>query len=125
MLSAAAYAASPRTYLESDRGVYLRNTLNMARYRPFGVGLGDWQSQYPVFRSVRRSADFTDQGLEVQVRRAHSDHVQFLGEAGWPGFVLWLAYGISIQNVPLMITNTVSAVVSTAAIVVVHRFGRA
>ena len=41
------------------------------------------------------------------------------------GFVLWLAYGISIHNVPLMLTNTVAAVVSAATIVVVRRFQRA
>lgn len=41
------------------------------------------------------------------------------------GFVLWLAYGIAIRNVPLMITNTVSAAVCTATILVVLRFRRA
>ena len=41
------------------------------------------------------------------------------------GFVLWLAYGIAIRNVPLMITNTVAAAVCTATILVVLRFRRA
>lgn len=83
------YLARPRTYLESDRGTYLLNTLNMVRYHPAGVGLGDWQTYYPVYRRYHRSVAFDDRH---QVRRAHSDHVQFLGEAGWPGLAFWLAF---------------------------------
>jgi MtN3 and saliva related transmembrane protein len=41
------------------------------------------------------------------------------------GFVLWLAYGIAIRNVPLIVTNTVSTAVCTATILVVLRFRRA
>ena len=41
------------------------------------------------------------------------------------GFLLWLAYGIAIANVPLIVTNTASALVSTATILVVLRFRRA
>ena len=41
------------------------------------------------------------------------------------GFLLWLAYGIAIRNVPLMVTNTVSAAVRAATILVVLRFRRA
>ncbi len=78
-----------RAYLATDRGTYLANTLNMARHHPFGVGLGDWQTQYPVFRKHNRDMSFS---LRFQTRRAHSDHVQFLGEAGWPGLALWLAF---------------------------------
>lgn len=85
-VSTAALIADPATYLESDRGLYLRNTLNMARHNPFGVGLGDWQIQYPLYRLHERHRFFD---LEHQVRRAHSDHVQILGEGGWPGLVLW------------------------------------
>ena len=84
-----AYAADPATYLESDRGVYLRNTLNMVRHRPWGVGAGDWQTQYPVYRLHDRYRSFND---THEVRRAHSDHVQILGESGWLGFGLWLAF---------------------------------
>jgi MtN3 and saliva related transmembrane protein len=40
------------------------------------------------------------------------------------GFVLWLAYGIAIRNVPLIVTNTVSTAVCTATILVVLRFRR-
>ncbi|MEM1182585.1 MAG: O-antigen ligase family protein [Acidobacteriota bacterium] len=79
--------AKPAAYLESDRGVYLRNTLAMVAERPLGVGLGDWQTEYPVYRAVGREVAFD--GLH-QVRRAHADHVQMLGELGWPGLVLWL-----------------------------------
>jgi O-antigen ligase len=76
----------PASYLESDRGTYLLNTLNMVRHNPMGVGLGDWQTHYPIYRLHDPTRSFTP---DFQVRRAHSDHVQFLGETGWPGLLLW------------------------------------
>lgn len=84
--SIASYLAQPSTLLDSDRGVYLRNTLAMVEDRPFGVGLGDWQTWYPVYRRHDRYRAFDD---TFQVRRAHGDHVQLLGELGWPGLALW------------------------------------
>lgn len=83
------YLTQPRAFLESDRGTYLLNTLNMTRYHPMGVGLGDWQTHYPVFRLHGRDIYFNE---EFRVRRAHSDHTQVLGEAGWPGLALWLLF---------------------------------
>ncbi len=88
-VSLAAYVAHPSTYLKSDRGVYLRNTLNMVRHRPWGVGTGDWQTQYPVYRLHDRYRSFDE---VHEVRRAHSDHVQILGENGWLGLAVWLAF---------------------------------
>jgi MtN3 and saliva related transmembrane protein len=38
------------------------------------------------------------------------------------GFLLWLAYGIAIENAALIIPNTIAAVVSAATIVVSRRF---
>ena len=38
------------------------------------------------------------------------------------GFLLWLAYGIAIENAALIIPNTIAAVVSAATIVVARRF---
>jgi hypothetical protein len=80
------YATNPAAYLASDRGLYLQNTLDMAAHHPLGVGLGDWQTMYPAHRVVEGPNDFSEQ---FQVRRAHSDHVQVLGELGWPGIALW------------------------------------
>lgn len=84
-----AFATHPSTFLESDRGTYLRNTVHMVGDHPFGVGLGNWQTHYPVYRLHHRERSFDD---HFQVRRAHSDHVQVLGEAGWLGLVLWLSW---------------------------------
>ncbi|MBZ0113421.1 MAG: O-antigen ligase family protein [Thermoanaerobaculia bacterium] len=83
------YLLEPASYLTSDRGTYLLNTLNMARHHPFGVGLGDWQTAYPLYRLRDRYRAFDD---SFEVRRAHSDHVQFLGEGGWIGMSLWVAF---------------------------------
>ncbi|HVM70003.1 MAG TPA: SemiSWEET family transporter [Gaiellaceae bacterium] len=41
------------------------------------------------------------------------------------GFLLWLAYGISIANVVLIIPNTVAAFVIVATMVVALRYRRA
>lgn len=87
------YVTAPTRYLDSDRGIYLRNTIHMARHHPWGVGLGDWQTHYPVYRVVGRDVAFDDR---FQVRRAHSDHVQFLGEGGWPGALLWLGFALTL-----------------------------
>ena len=84
-----AFGAEPTSFLESDRGVYLRNTLNMVRHRPWGVGAGDWQTHYPVYRLHDRYRSFDE---VYEVRRAHSDHVQILGEGGWLGLAVWLAF---------------------------------
>lgn len=78
--------------LRGDRTTSLLNTLEMARVRPFGVGLGDWQTHYPVYWSHNRYKSFTE---EVQVRRAHSDYVQLLDETGWQGLALWVLLLIS------------------------------
>ncbi len=88
-LSLVAYVAQPSAYWESDRGVYLRNTLNMVRHRPWGVGAGEWQTQYPVYRLHHRYRAFDE---VYEVRRAHSDHVQILGESGWLGLAVWIAF---------------------------------
>lgn len=92
-MSAVTLVASPTGYLESDRGIYLRNTLNMALHNPWGVGLGDWQTHYPLYRLHGRDVAFDDR---FQVRRAHADHVQFLGEGGWPGAFLWAGFILSV-----------------------------
>lgn len=88
LASAARYVLEPAALLETDRGVYLRNTLEMVADRPWGVGFGDWQTWYPVYRRHDRYRAFDE---TFQARRAHGDHVQMLGELGWPGLALWWA----------------------------------
>jgi uncharacterized protein with PQ loop repeat len=66
--------------------------------------------------------------LQIRAIRAHgSSHAVSVGyqQILLVGFLLWLAYGIAIRNVPLMVTNTVSAAVCAATILVVLRFRRA
>jgi len=38
------------------------------------------------------------------------------------GFVLWLAYGIALENFALIVPNTIAALVSASTIVIVLRF---
>lgn len=40
------------------------------------------------------------------------------------GFVLWLAYAVAIENVALMVPNTIALVVSATTVAVVRRYRR-
>ncbi len=81
------YFKSPSRLLSSDRGTYLRNSLYMARKNLLGVGIGNWGFAYPLYRHFQPKLFFTQ---DVQVRRAHGDYAQMLGETGWPGLLLFL-----------------------------------
>ena len=81
------YLKSPSRFLESDRGIYLRNSINMAEKNRFGVGIGNWEFAYPAYRKVGQDYFFTKW---IQVRRAHGDYAQMLGETGWIGLGIFL-----------------------------------
>ena len=81
------YFKKPSSFLTSDRGTYLRNSIYMAQKNLFGVGIGNWGFAYPVYRYFQPKVCFNE---FVQARRAHGDYAQMLGETGWPGLVLWL-----------------------------------
>ncbi len=87
------YVSSPSLYLQSDRGVYAANTVEMVLDRPLGAGAGNWFVLYPVYRVHGRDVGFLE---HVQVRRAHSDHIQMLGELGWAGAALWLGFVVAV-----------------------------
>ncbi len=64
--------------------------------------------------------------VRVVVRRRDSAGVSI----AWPavlfvGFVLWLLYGLVIDDVPLIVTNAVSGLVCLFTIAVLVRFRRA
>jgi O-antigen ligase len=82
------YFKEPAKFLTSDRGTYLRNSIYMANQNLFGVGIGNWGFAYPVYRHFQPKKLFNKQ---IQVRRAHGDYAQMLGEIGWPGFMLWVS----------------------------------
>jgi hypothetical protein len=86
-------ASAKADYLDdwsgSDRATYLLNSVAMAQDRPLGVGLGDWQTHYPVHRRWNAAVAFSE---TVQPRRAHGDHAQLMAELGLPGLVLWVGF---------------------------------
>lgn len=82
-----AYFKAPSKFLACDRGTYFRNSLYMARKNLLGVGIGNWGFAYPVYRHFQPKLCFNP---DVQVRRAHGDYAQMLGETGWPGLLLFL-----------------------------------
>ena len=80
------YLKNPAKYLDSDRGTYLLNSINMANQNLLGVGIGNWRFAYPIYRKVHPKLCFN---RRVQVQKAHCDYAQIIGETGWPGFILW------------------------------------
>ena len=82
------YLKNPAKYLDSDRGTYLLNSINMANQNLLGVGIGNWRFAYPIYRKVHPKLCFN---RRVQVQKAHCDYAQIVGETGWPGLFLWLA----------------------------------
>ena len=63
--------------------------------------------------------------IRAIVSRGHSDGVS-TGHIGvlCVGFVLWLAYGISIASTPLVVTNVVALTTGTATLAVIVRYRR-
>lgn len=60
----------------------------------------------------------------VQHRSSRGISIGYLGVL-FVGFLLWLAYGISIENWALIVPNVIAALVSGATIAVAHRYRRA
>jgi MtN3 and saliva related transmembrane protein len=57
--------------------------------------------------------------LQIRSMRIHrSSHAVSIGYLCvlLTGFVLWLAYGVSIRNLPLVVANAISIIVSCATI---------
>ena len=65
--------------------------------------------------------------LQVRAMRAHqSSKAVSVGyqQVLLVGFALWLAYGIALHNLALIIPNTIAGVVSATTILVALRFRR-
>jgi MtN3 and saliva related transmembrane protein len=65
----------------------------------------------------------------LQIRAMRSNGTSAAVSVGYQqvllvGFVLWLAYGVAIANMPLIVTNSVAAVASAATILVALSFRR-
>ncbi len=59
----------------------------------------------------------------VQHRSSHGVSLGYMSVL-FVGFLLWLAYGISLDNWALIVPNTVAAVVITVTMLVAHRYRR-
>lgn len=70
------------------RLTFWKNTLAMVRDQPLGVGLGNFELQYPRYhRAVEVDWTFDE---EHQLERAHNDHLQILAETGFAGLAAWI-----------------------------------
>ncbi len=88
------YITNPLSYQDTERWVFLRNSIFMVQKKPAGVGIGNWGIVYPIFRKIEPQVFFND---TVQVRRAHCDYVQILAETGYIGLTLWLSMIIIVM----------------------------
>ena len=59
----------------------------------------------------------------VQHRSSHGVSVGYMGVL-WIGFLLWCAYGISLENWALIVPNVVATIVISVTMVVALRYRR-
>ena len=59
----------------------------------------------------------------VQHRSSHGVSIGYMSVL-FVGFLLWLAYGIALDNWALIVPNVVAAVVITATMTVAYRYRR-
>ena len=59
----------------------------------------------------------------VQHRSSHGVSVGYMSVL-FVGFLLWLSYGIALDNWALIVPNVVAAIVISATIVVAYRYRR-
>ena len=80
------YLFNPRRFFyETARGAAILDTLDMFSDHPMGVGAGNWGFAYPLYHKHMIKKSFSEQ---IQIRRAHNDFIEILGELGLPGFLL-------------------------------------
>ncbi len=112
------YFKDPAKFLDSDRGIYLRNSIYMAEKNFFGVGIGNWGFAYPVYRHYKPHFLYNKR---IQVRRAHGDYAQMLGETGWPGlamFVFLAGWVFKRGLTTIFFSNSLSLIFITAQLLV-------
>jgi putative inorganic carbon (hco3(-)) transporter len=73
---------------------FWRVAVIMAKNRPFGVGLRNYEAAYDIY-------DFSN-GAFARGRSVHNSHFQVLAELGFPGAMLWvslflLAFGLALR----------------------------
>ena len=77
-----------RFFYETARGAALLDTFDMFTEHPIGVGAGNWGFAYPLYHKHMIAKSFSER---VQIRRAHNDFVEILGELGPFGLLIFLA----------------------------------
>ena len=81
------YLKSPgRFFTETVRGQVLLDSTMMISEHPEGVGAGNWQFLYPIYREHLTNRHFN---TNRQIIRVHNDYVQMLCELGWGGGLLF------------------------------------
>ena len=74
-------------FTQTARGTAAWDTLSMVKEHPWGVGAGNWGFAYPLYHKHMIKRSFSE---NTQIRRAHNDYIEYLGELGWPGLVILL-----------------------------------
>lgn len=79
---------SAQTYF-GGRSEIWRNTWRMVQQHPLGIGLGAYETAYPIYRR--------DNVLNGIVSEAHNDYLQVLSDAGIPGglLIIWFLWAMT------------------------------
>ncbi|MCK4824002.1 O-antigen ligase family protein, partial [bacterium] len=75
-------------FTQTARGTAAWDTLSMVKDHPWGVGAGNWGFAYPLYHKHMTKRAFSE---NIQIRRAHNDYIEYLGELGWPGLLILLS----------------------------------
>jgi MtN3 and saliva related transmembrane protein len=83
----------------------------------------DWTLWVGLAAGFLTTISFVPQLIKIWKTKSAEDVSRKMFIAVTIGMALWLVYGISLQQLPMIIWNTISLVLALAILVLKHRFG--
>ena len=83
----------------------------------------DWTLWVGLAAGFLTTISFVPQLIKIWKTKSAEDVSRRMFVAVSVGMALWLVYGISLQQLPMIIWNTISLVLALAILFLKHRFG--
>ena len=83
----------------------------------------DWTLWVGLAAGFLTTISFVPQLVKIWKTKSAEDVSRRMFIAVSVGMALWLVYGISLQQLPMIIWNTISLVLALAILFLKHRFG--